>query len=132
MWVLHLCFYFYVFGRKGGRFSTRCGSKAPIRKSSSKSHNKDKDENVPIDPLLLTSTIPRALEKKKKKPLIAFHLMFFLLGVVERCTQMFIKIDLLELFEDILVLELFTQLDLVVCVMIIHLFYSNIIKHDMN
>ena len=58
--------------------------------------------------------------------------MFFLLGVVERCTQMFIKIDLLELFEDILVLELFTQLDLVVCVMIIHLFYSNIIKHDMN
>ena len=53
-------------GGKGGRFSTRCGSKAPIRKSNSKSHNKDQDGNVPIDPLLLTPTIPRALEKKKR------------------------------------------------------------------
>ena len=57
-------------GGKGGRFSTRCGSKAPIRKSNSKSHNKDQDGNVPIDPLLLTPTIPRALEKKKKKKTI--------------------------------------------------------------
>ena len=104
----------------------------PLLESQALSPIINQDENVPIAPLLLTSTIPRALEKKKKKPLIAFHLMFFLLGVVERCTQMFIKIDLLESFEDIPVLELFAQLDLIVCVMIVHLFYSNIIKHDMN
>ena len=61
----------------------------PLLESQALSPIINQDENVPIDPLLLTSTIPRALEKKKKKTIDSISFNVFL---ARSCREMYTNV----------------------------------------